>query len=209
MRLHTFGDSHSYSGWEEIHHKNLIPGLDISLHLLGPKLMYSFGRDKLDLLNIRNHGVQEGDIVAFCFGEIDCRCHIYKFKHLEYQKVIKEIVDNYIDAIKVNVEQYQNLITCVYNVVPPSRKDDIWKEPRWRNYDFPHLGTDEERRDYHQYINKCLKKRCEEVGYIFVDIYEHHENENGFITNSDGTLHVGTGKFLRQFLLDNVLKDLK
>ena len=77
MQIHTFGDSHSYSGWERI--KNI----KINIHHLGPILAYSFGRDGLSRNNIANScfNVNENDIVIFCFGEIDCRGHVHK--HLE------------------------------------------------------------------------------------------------------------------------------
>lgn len=199
MKIHTFGDSHSHEGWQHIENNKTFP-IPIHVHLLGPKLMYTVGRDKLDVLNFKARGVEEGDIVICCFGEIDCRSHIYKFKHLGYKNVIDEIVDKYVDVIDLNKQQFNNLTVGIYNIVPPVRKEIIHSRPDWINKSFPHLGEDEERRDYVQYSNSCLKRKCEEYNYIFVDIYKEHEGEDGFIIHSDGNLHIGTPKFLEEFL---------
>jgi hypothetical protein len=67
MSIHTVGDSHSYYGWSGIIH-----------HHLGAVLCYSFGKEKLNKCDIRNFDIKDGDTVIFCFGEIDCRCHIHK-----------------------------------------------------------------------------------------------------------------------------------
>lgn len=107
MSIHTFGDSHSNNGWNFD---------NINIHHIGSTLCYSFGRDKLNRLNIKNFGVRENDIVIFCFGEIDCRCHIYKYvnAHRNYQQIIDEIVNNYFIAIKDNITQYSNLqVFCI------------------------------------------------------------------------------------------------
>ena len=48
MKFHTFGDSHSINGW------NFNTDIEIVTHHLGVKLCNSFGRDGLQLLNIKN-----------------------------------------------------------------------------------------------------------------------------------------------------------
>ena len=62
--LRTYGDSHAseHGGWESIN----INGLNIITNWLGPKLMFSFGRDK----NIVVKYSSPNDILIFCFGEI-------------------------------------------------------------------------------------------------------------------------------------------
>jgi hypothetical protein len=67
--------------------------------------MHTFGRLGLKLLNIREYGVNENDIVIFCFGEIDCRNHVHKHasKKKTYKDVIDELVINYFDSINKNL----------------------------------------------------------------------------------------------------------
>jgi len=194
MKIHTFGDSHSHEGWQHIENNKTFP-IPIIVHLLGPKLMYSFGKEKLNLLNIKSHGVQENDIVVFCFGEIDCRCHVHKFKEQGYKNILTEVINNYIEAIKMNVEQYNKITTCIYNIVPPVRKEITPENP-----EYPYLGTNEERRNYVTFSNSLISKKCREENYIFIDIYNQHSNEDGYLKHSDGTLHIGTPLFLEEFL---------
>ena len=94
MSIHTIGDSHSGNGWNGIIH-----------HHLGPLLCYSFGKEKLNRCDIRNFNIKDGDTIVFCLGEIDCRCHIHKHitETTTYLDIINNIVDNYFEAIYLNV----------------------------------------------------------------------------------------------------------
>ena len=94
MSIHTIGDSHSVNGWS-----------GIIQHHLGAVLCYSFGKEKLNRCNIRNFNIKDGDTIVFYLGEIDCRCHIHKHitETTTYQDIINNIVDNYFEAIELNV----------------------------------------------------------------------------------------------------------
>ena len=96
MHIHTIGDSHSMQmhGWEGVIN-----------HHCGPILCYSFGMQKLDRIDIRNFNINDGDTIIFSLGEIDCRCHIQKHisPNKTYQNIIDEIVNNYFEAIQLNV----------------------------------------------------------------------------------------------------------
>jgi len=195
MSIHTFGDSHSYNGWSGI----------ISHHL-GPVLCYSFGKENLNRCDIRNFNVKNGDTIIFCLGEIDCRCHIHKHisETITYQDIIDNIVTNYFEAIKINIDvskiKLKNI--CVYNVVPPIQKYNTDENPS-----YPYLGSDEERRDYTLYFNKKLKEKCIENNYIFFDIYKKYVDENGFLKKelSDGNVHIGDGTYISNFMNENNL----
>lgn len=176
MNIHTFGDSHAsreHSQWGFHNMSN------IKDNNLGPKLMYSFGIKPFEFCNIKTekYGVKENDIVIFCLGEIDCRCHVHK--HINnvksYKDIINELVKKYFDSINQNVKQFNNLFVCVYNVVPPLYTDAKGHP------EFPFLGTNEERREYHKYMNKELKRMCEVHNYYFFDIYDKSCNKDGFI----------------------------
>ena len=151
--------------------------------------MHTFGRLGLNLLNIKNRGVKEGDTVIFCFGEIDCRNHVHKHitRNTNYKNVIDRLVINYFNAIKQNISQYKNLTTCIYNVVPPHR---YRREPA--DHPYPFLGTDEQRKMYYTYMNERLKLLCLHTNMIYFDIYDECCDETGFLKKeiSDGNVHV-------------------
>jgi len=193
MTIHTIGDSHSYNGWS-----------GITNHHLGPRLCYSFGRDKLNFCDIRNFNIQDGDTIIFSLGEIDCRCHINKHinETTKYEDIIDNIVYNYIEAIKLNIETSQLELKniCIYNIVPPIEKHNTHENPNQ-----PYLGSDEERKNYVLYFNKKLKEKCSENNYIFFDIYDNYIDENGFLRKdlSDDNVHIREGEYITNFINDN------
>lgn len=195
MSIHTIGDSHSFNGWSKI-----------IQHRLGAVLCYSFGKEKLNRCDIRNFNIKDGDTIVFCLGEIDCRCHIHKHitDKTTYQDIIKNIVDNYVEAIELNVSVSQIKLknVCIYNVVPPIQKYNTLENP-----EYPYLGTDEERKQYVLYFNEKLKERCIEKNYIFFDIYNSYIDENGFLRKdlSDGNVHIRNGVYISNFIKENIL----
>jgi hypothetical protein len=195
MSIHTIGDSHSYSGWTGIIN-----------HHLGPILCYSFGKEKLNRCDIRTLNIKDEDTIIFSFGEIDCRCHIHK--HITettiYQDIINNIVDNYFEAIELNVSISQIKLKniCVYNIVPPVQKYNTFED-----VGYPYLGTDKERKQYTLYFNKKLKEKCIEKNYIYFDIYNNYIDENGFLRKdlSDGIVHIRNGIYISNFIKENNL----
>jgi hypothetical protein len=194
MTIHTFGDSHSRFGYEGIP--------NVQIHHIGARLCYSIGRDGINI----NHGynVQEGDTVIFCFGEIDCRCHIQKYitRENDYTKIIDTIINNYFSRIKMAVDVFANLKTVVYNVVPPVQKYNTEE-----NKDYPYLGTDEERKMYVTYFNEKLKQKCAEYNYLFFNVYDKYIDENGFLNKqlSDNNVHIRDGIYIKEFIETNNL----
>ena len=195
MSIHTIGDSHSCNGWT-----------GIIEHHLGPVLCYSFGKEKLNRCDIRNCNIKDGDTIVFSFGEIDCRCHVHKYitDTITYEDIINNIVDNYFDAIALNISitqiKFKNV--CVYNIVPPIQKYNTCENP-----EYPYLGTDEERKNYALYFNKKLKEKCIDKEYIFFDIYDKYIDENGFLRKdlSDNNVHIRNGVYISNFINENKL----
>jgi hypothetical protein len=187
MSIHTIGDSHCYYGWS-----NVIP------HNLGHILCYTFGLSKMD---IRFINLKEGDSIIFCFGEIDCRCHIHKFVNdtNTYQSIIDTIVDNYLETIKLNISNLDISLKhiCIYNIVPPPQRYNTWQDIY-----FPFLGTDEERKNYVLYFNQKLREKCIENNYIFFDIYDHYSDNNGYLMKclSDGQVNIQNGRYIKEFM---------
>lgn len=204
--FHTFGDSHCKFGFEKID--------NIKIHWLHGKLCYSFGRDKLNLLNIKSseYNVNEGDFVLFSFGEIDCRAQIYKYVNDDhpYQEIIDNLVESYFEAIKENVNMFTNITTLVYNIIPPTNvllhvtEEQVIKHIYIKEKDdsIPWKGTNDDRKKYHLYFNIKLKEKCFENGYIFFDVYDKYCDDNGFLLRNycDGNIHIDDPIFLNQFI---------
>jgi hypothetical protein len=179
--IHTFGDSHCLTGW------NKIPV--VVTHHIGAVLCYSFGKERLMRLDIKKFGVQEGDVVIFSMGEIDCRCHIFKHvsEECSFEIIISRLVAGYFEAIKENVSRFSGLKVVVYNIPPATRKGITYENP-----DYPYAGSDSDRKEYVQCFNKLLRKCCLEYGYTFFDIYSAVVDREGFLAReySDGNVHI-------------------
>jgi len=206
MVIHTFGDSHSHFCFYKIPH--------IQTHWVPSILCYTFGHKYREELNIKHYNITDGDSIIFCFGEIDCRAHIYR--HVTdtntYKMIIDDIVDNYFKAIHRNVQQLDNIKTFVYNVVPPSKVSYMQTPEQIRDFvmvkqknDIPWKGSDEDRKSYHLYFNERLKIKCEEYGYTFFDVYNKYCDNEGFLKRelSDHNVHIEDPIYLKQFLSEH------
>ena len=194
MSIHTFGDSHSsniISGWNK----------NIKSHHLGPILCYSFGKDHLKRCDIRNYNIKNNDTLIFCFGELDCRCHVNKHitNEITYQTIIENLIENYVNAIKKNISKVNIKLKniCIYNVVPPIKKENIYRDSK-----YPCIGTNEERKSYVLYFNQLAKQKCIENDWIFFDIYDKYTTKDGFLEHkySDGNIHIYDGKYINEFI---------
>lgn len=175
--------------------------------IIGALLCHSFGKQPLDRCDIRKFNIKDDDTIIFCMGEIDCRCHVYKYvdEYITYQDVINCIVVNYMEAIKLNLNtsllKLKNV--CVYNVVPPIQKFNTFE-----NREYPFLGTDDERKTYVKYFNNKLCQECAKNGFIFFDIYDKYSDSNGFLRKdlSDGNVHIKNGCYVTEALNNMMLK---
>ena len=104
--------------------------------------------------------------------------------------------------LNVSISQIKLNNICVYNVVPPIQKYNTHENP-----EHPYLGTDEERKQYTLYFNEKLKEKCIEKEYIFFDIYNNYIDENGYLKKdlSDGSVHIGNGIYISNFIKENNL----
>jgi hypothetical protein len=105
------------------------------------------------------------------------------------------MVDKYLDAIKQSTLQFPNSKICIYNIVPPVKKDTVINNP-----DYPFLGSDEERKQYVLYFNEKLKQKCKE--FIFFDIYDKYTDSDGYLNKSfsDNHVHIIDGVFIKEFI---------
>jgi len=198
--IHTVGDSHSLFGWKDLKKS------PVKINHLGPRLMFTFGTSAGSIVDesiIRS--LNAHDLLVFCFGEIDCRCHIHKHvsSEISYHAIIEKIVDSYVAGIlnlrtKYNLEDIK---IAVYSVVPPIRRVDGIE-----NSSFPFLGTDLDRLNYQQYMNLILRKKCNERNIIFFDITTHYADSEGFLVKelSDNICHINN-----ELGITSVLEEMK
>lgn len=163
--IFTVGDSHAWHAWLKI--PNVVTGT------VGPMLMYSFGRDK----PLLTQHIPLDSILCFCWGEIDCRCHVHKYQ--PWQQAVDSIVEEYFKAIDLNVERRDSKLVWIYNVVPPIR--NARESPS-----FPFLGTLEERIEYVRRMNQ----RLSETKYTFIDLQDEYANSDGSMKDGISDLHV-------------------
>lgn len=189
--IYTFGDSHARTGWP----KNEF----LKVFEIGPILAYSFGIERFKRLNIKHFNVKENDVVIFSFGEIDCRCHIHKHSSKDsVNKDIDKIVISYLEAVKENVQQFKKLEVYILSIPPAARKEFIED-----NEKFPHLGTNEERREYTHIFNKTILEKSQSYGFKFLNHHDAHADEEGYLNlkfSSDG-VHVTDENFFNNFIL--------
>lgn len=193
--FHTVGDSHSKFGWPPC----------VIQHWQGPLLCYNV--DRVDLRKVEPP-IHEGDAVCLCFGEIDCRCHVWKHcveragdKGKPYQEFIDGIIEKYFAHLRAQVKLLpQGVKIFVYNVPPPVRRCEAEENPQ-----FPYLGEDEERQNYVLYFNKRLFAECRRAGFRYFDVYDSYADKDGFLKTeySDGQVHISDGVWI-----DEVIKGL-
>ena len=184
--IHTFGDSHAREPWSKIKSISWNVLLDKKSDEKMDRTMTCsfFGFEKLNAINIKKYKVVEGDVVCFCLGELDCRCHIHKYKD-SYKELIERIVENYLLAIKANAEQFTNLKVIIVSVTPPL--PEKYYKDRIR---YPMLGSDAERVMYTRYMNQKIKEKCRE--YSFLDMYDKYCDKDGLLNlaYSDKICHI-------------------
>lgn len=183
-RIYTIGDSHAWHCWLKI--------AEVEPYTAGPMTMYTFGLHK----PIMTEKVPLDAIVCFCWGEIDCRCHV--FKRSPWHLCIEDLVENYLLAIKKNVEGRDPKNVWIYNVVPPPRRDPPASALNPENPGFPFLGSDQQRLSFVKQMNNLLRKSP----YTFVDVYDKYADSEGFLNMemSDGHVHVADEKPLKEWI---------
>ena len=181
--IHPIGDSHAWHVWLDI--SRSVP------FLAGPMTLYHFGFYK----PIMTKDIPVDDIVVFCYGEIDCRCHVYK--HPPFDECIDKLAENYKLAIEENVKGRDSKKVWVYNVVPPPRRDGLTGlSPE--NPGYPFRGSDQERLGFVTRLND----RIREFPYTFLDIYKHYSDADGFLRMdmSDGHVHLKGKEPLQEWI---------
>ena len=175
--IHCIGDSHSavFSGeetmqpeWPELA-SNQLPYFNS--YRLGPATAYQLESKKHLIDEIITKHFNTGDMLLFCFGEVDIRAHLIKQMVLQNktaEDIVKECVDRYFNVIL----SYKNSgIKCV--VWGPIAS---WHESKI--YSGPSFGTCVERNYFTRIFNTYIEKLCLSNDIGFVTIFYDMINEN-------------------------------
>lgn len=184
--IHTFGDSHCQSGWAELH--------CVENHWMGPWTAYSVGNSGLDKLRVT---VPPGNTAIFCFGEIDCRCHMNRFVTEGVMDVAGPLVERYFDTLLLNAELNPGAQFGVQTVTPAVHRFGLREDG-----DYPFRGTDDERRSYVFCFNVLYRLWCKKLGWLCVDVHDAYADKDGFLNReySDGSVHIKDPRFLHEFI---------
>ncbi len=203
--IHIFGDSHANFNFSKIKYSNVKNNYKNSI------TMHRVGRDKKKFINFNSYSINDNDIIIYQFGEVDCRCHIGKqlLLNRNLEEVINELVINYIDSIKINMDGYNNLKIIICNVPPTMNQQYFENIYGPITHEFPFIGTNLERANYTIKVNEMLKNKCEENNFIFLDYYNFYKNENGTIKTelTDNICHIVENNYILEKLysiIDNL-----
>jgi hypothetical protein len=120
-----------------------------------------------------------------CFGEIDCRAHIFKQAQIQ-KKSIEEIVEicinRYFTVIKILKNRGYEVF--IWNVIPSALGEGYCSD------EYPYYGTSEER----NYIAKCFNNALE----------EKLRKENIFFLNIFDKLLIKEGIIQKKYLFDDI-----
>jgi hypothetical protein len=173
--VHCIGDSHVFvfTGVDSGGRDNLP---FFRTHRLGPFTAYNVIK-RVDLIHdtIKAH-VKTGDIIMFCFGEIDCRVHLLKqseIQQLPLDQVVDNCVQRYFNIFEITKQHGFQLMA--WNV-PPSSREHV------ENGEFTTYGSCKERNEVSRLFNSRLQLRCQKHGVIFMSIFDKLLAEDG-LTN--------------------------
>jgi len=182
--IYIFGDSHANFNMKDFskEHINLYRN-SITMHRIG--------RDN-QIINFNSYMNDKNNTFILFYGEIDCRCHIYKQIELgrDLDEIIESLIDLYFKTIYNNITIYSYII--IGSITPPVNKE--WHESIHGQitHAFPILDTDQNRVLYTKLMNKKLEEYCYKYNYKYLDTYNNYSDIDGLliINKSDNNCHI-------------------
>lgn len=165
--------------------------------------MHRIGRDNI-IINFDQKYNNSDNVFIFFYGEVDCRCHIYRQLQLgrNVDEIVESLISSYFNTIHNNIVKYKKII--IGSITPPVNKE--WHESIHGviTHSFPILGTDEERVNYTKLMNNKIKEYCLKYNYIFLDTYNYYSDKNGLliIEKSDNNCHILDNSYIHSKILD-------
>jgi len=178
-KIHCIGDSHCYFfyGSDEYDIRaidwtdSLLPYFKI--YSVGPALAYNLGtlgtktKGREITFGILEKLIPVGSRIMLCFGEIDCRYHIFRQSRIQqkdFRAIAEDCVRHYFDFIKeIKVKGYEVLVWATI----PSSRDFGYYDPN-----YPRLGTCEERNCITKYFNEKLKSLLDGESIKLISIFD-------------------------------------
>lgn len=204
--IHLFGDSHSMRPWRKVHGVswNWTKGT-----------AYKFSKHKDFHINISEpiFRVRDNDFVIFSFGFLDCKSYVgplSKQFNIKWQDCIDTIAEEYVSAIEINKNKFNNLQIGVLKI-PSFMKD--FRDEEGPDNPYPTRCSEEERKTYTEYFNEKLKYFCDIKKYKFIDFFDMYINKDGYIEEMhldvDSRAHIEPHSDLQNYLLKNFKEHFK
>ena len=202
--IYIYGDSHAGINFQNLKLDNT------NLHY-SAITMFRIGRDNI-IINFNKDIIQKNDIIILSYGEIDCRCHIYKqiISGRNEDDIINELVINYFNTIKNNILNIGAKIIII-GVIPPTKKNDYEKINGPVLHEFGFFGSDEDRVRYTKKINKLLEELSIINNYIYFNPYSYYERPDGTLKYelSDKLVHLGNNTFFLEKFIELYKKNFE
>lgn len=181
--IFLFGDSHARISFSSLS--------DASNHATNSITMFRIGRDDhafMDL-NTGQRIVPLDATAVFCYGEVDCRCHIGR-QPTPPEVTVDSVATAYISSIIKHAPQTTRVMICA--VPPPTKQHDFEQVNGPITHEFPFVGSDADRSYYTTLMNARLKELCQIHDLIFLDPFDHVRDDQGLMIfpQSDRTVHV-------------------
>ncbi|WP_254508120.1 methyltransferase domain-containing protein [Anatilimnocola floriformis] len=178
-QLWIFGDSHSeytFGGF---------PG--VRIQRMDSVTMHRIGRDGLD---VSSHAIAPGDRVLWCYGEVDCRCHVARQCEAGRgeEEILTTLVTNYLNALQRNADHFPRVQFGVVSVIPPARV-----ELSRQDSTLPFVGDNSARSRFTQTLNRMLREMCAQRSFLYIDVWALFADAEGMLNYalSDGQVHAG------------------
>ncbi|MGB7537880.1 MAG: SGNH/GDSL hydrolase family protein [Anaerolineales bacterium] len=178
---HAIGDSHA---------KYIFSGArGFQVHYLGPVTMHRVARDGRNFLRLQDFNVHDRDILIWCLGEIDVRCHIVKQAPLQtaaINVIAGKLAGSFLESVAEIQRDARQLGTIVLAVIPPT--DNVYDR------EYPMVGSLKERIEARNALNDALREGCAARGFHFLDPYASFMDPAGALKEgmSDGNVHCGS-----------------
>lgn len=177
---HTVGDSHAKMTFDFVR--------GVTSHHLGPITMKRAGHEDDPLIpeTLARIALSSHDVVIFCFGEIDVRCHLDPMVRdgVTATQVLEAWTSRYLNRLATL--DTRGARKAVLGLPPPTTLRYSF------NKDFPVAGTTRSRVGYVREANRLLAAGCAARGFIFIDIYTPFTDPWGSLNRlkSDDSVHI-------------------
>jgi len=212
-KIHCIGDSHScfFYGSDEynVNTKDCIDSLlpYFKVYPVGPALAYNLGtlgtmtKGREIIFGMLEKLISVGSRIMLCFGEIDCRYHIFRqarIQQKDFRIIAEDCVRRYFDFIKeIKAKGYEVLVWATI----PSARDFGYYDPN-----YPRLGTCEERNCITKYFNEKLKSLLDGESIKFISIFDQLV-DGGNVTRDQ--YYLADNVHLSQKIMPAAIKELR